>query len=273
MDQKVFQHFRDLIHRESGIALNKDKVALLSNRVSKRLRALCLSSIDEYLHFLERDDTGDELVNLLDVISTNVTYFFREPEHFTFLAEVFKKWNSDNRSRIRLWCAAASSGEEPYTLAITAKNNLDSRADFRMLATDICTNVLSKAQIGEYSPEQLRNVPAEIIRRYFRKTVRDDKDLWQVDSALGQSILFKRLNLNDFPYPLKGPFDIIFCRNVMIYFDLDLRRRIINEFNRLLAPGGYLFISRSETLLGIDHPFKSAAVSVYQKPSLNGASR
>ena len=266
MEQQVFDKLREIIYRESGISLNNDKVSLLSNRLQKRLRYLGLSTPNEYLAFLSEDHSGEELVELLDAISTNVTYFYREDEHFKQRGEMLGNWNAAKKNKLRIWCAAASSGEEPYTLAITVKEHLDLKAvDFKMLATDICLKVLRKALDGVYSEEQFRHMPVPIRNKYFEAVNVGGKRMYQVEPGLGDYITYKRLNLSVFPYPLKGPFDFIFCRNVMIYFDVQLRQKIINEFQRLLSPGGYLFVSRSETLLGVNHNLKTVAVSVYQK--------
>lgn len=268
MNDQLFEKFRELIHSESGIALTEEKRALLGNRINRRLRALNISSEKDYLDHVLMDKTGDELIKLLDAVSTNVTYFYREADHFDILSKELVELRSKNKREIKLWCAAASSGEEPYTLSITAAEALKSMppAGFKLLATDISTKVLKHATTGIYQEKQLSKTPPEILKKYFSRTSAATDSDYQVNPKLKDCIKFRRLNLAQFPFPLKGPLDIIFCRNVMIYFDLELRTKIMQEFERLLAPGGLLFLSRSENLLGIKHGLNSAGSSVYRKP-------
>ena len=261
LKNEVFNELRDLIHRESGIALTEEKKALLSSRLFKRLRALGLHDETEYLHRLKNDASGAELISLLDVISTNFTSFYREPDHFVVLADLARQWCNEKRE-LRLWCAAAASGEEPYTIAITLKESLTS--EYRVLATDISTRALEKAQHGLYAAKHVENVPAALRKKYFTKIGTEEPE-WQVNSELRSRILFRRLNLSRFPYPLRGDLDAIFCRNVMIYFTVALRQQIINELHRLLRPGGFLFLSHCENLLGMNHSFKPYSASVFRK--------
>ncbi|MCB0317544.1 MAG: protein-glutamate O-methyltransferase CheR [Bdellovibrionales bacterium] len=266
MEQKIFEYFRDLIYRESGITLSDQKRVLLANRIQKRLRKLNLQSDTEYLKIIELDVEGEELVHLIDAISTNHTFFFREIEHFKLIEKVFTEWKQAKKRKARIWCAASSSGEEPYSIAMIANEKLDLQVtDFKMLATDICTTVLRKAIQGNYRPSQLKDVPPELIRKYFHRIEIDEEDAVQVSSALKKLILYKKLNLTKAPYPIKGPFDIIFCRNVMIYFDNDLRTKLVDRFYNLLSPGGYLIVGHSESLSSIPHKFKMAQSAVYKK--------
>ena len=266
MEQKVFEKFRTLIHRESGISLNDQKRLLLTNRIQKRLRELNLNNEFEYLNIIELDVEGSELVYLLDAISTNHTFFFREIEHFNFIEEVFSGWKAEGKRKVRLWCAASSSGEEPYTIAMNAAEYLDlTKIDFKMLATDICTTVLKKAIKGVYKLNQLKDVPPNLAKKYFRRVSSDKEVMVQVHPALREMILYKRLNLTKFPYPVSGPFDIIFCRNVMIYFDDDLRTQLVSRFYDLLSTGGYLIVGHSESLSSIPHKFSMVQSAVYKK--------
>lgn len=266
MDTELFQKFRSLIFRESGISLGNDKLQLLTNRVNKRLKALRIKDPEEYLRIVELDQSGDELVRLIDVVSTNVTYFYREHEHFTRFAEILGNLRSSAQKEIKVWCAACSSGEEAYMLAMMAEETLDLRSTaFRILATDISVRVLEKAVLGLYEDKQLEKLPEALQRKYFREIETEAGDLWRVEPSLARLIVFKRLNLSSFPYPLKGPLDVIFCRNVMIYFGPELRQKVIDEFWKLLRPGGYLFLGHSENLLGIRHEFESKGVSTFRK--------
>ncbi len=267
MNGKVFDAFREIIEREAGIHLTDQKKSLLSNRIQKRLRALKLDDPADYLKLVKSDETGEELTNLIDVVSTNVTFFYRESRHFEILTDILEQYKEQKRDQIKIWCAAASSGEEPVTLAITAvevfKNN---SCDVKILGTDISTRVLHKAINGIYEEKQFEKMPRAVKLKYFSSVMIDEDKKWKTAQGIRNMVVYKRLNLAQFPYPLKGHLDVIFCRNVMIYFDMPLRARIIQEFYRLLSPGGYLFLSHSENLLGIKHEFQSKGVAVFRKP-------
>ncbi len=266
MDTQTFELFRKLIHDESGIKLLPQKRPLLASRISSRLRDLNLNSASQYLELIESDATGEELVKLIDAISTNTTSFYREAKHFEVLTRLIHSHVEQGHKSLKIWCAASSSGEEPYTLAITAKEALKGRfVDAKILATDICTNVLKKGVQGEYSEDAISKVPTELRDRYFAPIRNAEGEAWSADKSLRDLLLFRKFNLAEFPYPLKGPIDFIFIRNVMIYFDRELRQRIINEMIPLLRPGGYLFLSHSENLLGITHNLTNISSSVYQR--------
>ncbi len=263
VDKKVFDKFRKLIYEYSGICLGPRKEALVSARVGKRMRALDIAEFDEYLQYLEADDTGTEIVSFLDVISTNVTSFFREPRHFDFLRDVFSEWLEQGQQRFRFWCAAASSGEEPYSIAITLLEALKGRnADVRILATDISTKVLDECRQGVYREDKLETVPKALRLKYFHK---NGSGGYAVTQNLKDLILFKRLNLATPPFPMRGPLDVVFCRNVMIYFDNTVRLGLLNEAIRLLRPGGYLIVGHTESLAGMISNLKSVRPSVYTK--------
>lgn len=264
LNDEVFATLRDLVYRESGIVITDQKRPLLANRLAKRLKALKLSSDAEYLQIIETDREGSELVHLLDAVSTNVTYFFREPQHFEFLrSELIKIREQQPSHEVKIWCAAASSGDEPYTIAMNAEDIVPGK--WRLLGTDICMPVLQKAQAGLYKASDLEKVPDVMRRKYFTKVKMPDDEYAQVSPTLMSKVLFKRLNLVQFPYSLKGDFDFIFCRNVMIYFDKPTRQKIVEQFERLLRPGGSLILSLSESLLGINSILQKQPCSVYRK--------
>jgi chemotaxis protein methyltransferase CheR len=269
MDSQTFERFRDIIYERCGIVLSDEKQSLLSSRIQKRIRAHGLENERAYLEIIEVDASGEELIQLIDAISTNTTYFWREAEHFALFANILKEWKSQNKSSYRIWCAASSFGQEPYTLAMQVCESLSLRNDsVRILATDISTKALKRAQDGVYADEDIKKLPQHLRQRYFAQVARDDDALfshWSVNQELRSLILFKRLNLIEYPYPLKGPLDVIFCRNVMIYFDVPTRQRIIDEMCRVLAPGGFLFLSLSESLLGIQHQLDRSGPSVFRK--------
>ncbi len=267
MEKKVFDTFRDLVYQKSGITISESKEALVASRVAKRMRELSMTDEQAYLNFVLHEGGEDEIVNLLDIISTNVTSFFREEQHFQILSKLLDEWKSTGQKRFRIWCAAASSGEEPYTLAMTVAEKLsDSQFDAKILATDISTRVLAKCREGIYTCEKAESIPAELRKRYFTETHSGAKTMVSAKDSLRGLLKFTRLNLSEIPFAMSGPFDAIFCRNVMIYFDNTVRKRLLQECFRLLKPSGYLFVGHAESLTGILSGFKSVLPSVYIKP-------
>jgi chemotaxis protein methyltransferase CheR len=268
MDRRTFDTFRKLIYDKSGITLGEGKEALVSARVGKRLRALGYDGYKEYLQFLTGDseESDAEFIQFLDVISTNVTSFFRENEHFVFMADYVRRMVAEGRNKIRIWCAASSSGEEPYTLAMTfLENAKDFRGDCRILATDISTKILSMARKGEYTEAKMQGVSPPLRVRYFTSVGTGSNKVYTVSDELASMITFSRLNLSKPPFPMKGPFDLIFCRNVMIYFDNIVRKKLMDEFSRLLRPGGYLMVGHSESMAGMLCDMETVQPSVYVK--------
>jgi chemotaxis protein methyltransferase CheR len=266
LDRATFERIRDIVYSRSGIVLKDDKATLVAGRLGRRLRELGLTSPSEYLAFLERDQSGGELTNLLDAISTNVTYFFREPDHFELISQLHSRWVAAGQRRFRYWSAASSSGEEPYTLAMTLHALGTSNLDLKILATDISTSILEQAIAGVYPEKALGEIPRQLFMRYFRRQPGAGPPMYEVTEELRQLVTFRHLNLAVFPSPLHGPLDMILCRNVMIYFDQKLRSRLVREFARLLKPGGCLIISHAESLVGIDVDLKLVRPSVYVKP-------
>jgi|WetSurMetagenome_2_1015567.scaffolds.fasta_scaffold142838_2 chemotaxis protein methyltransferase CheR len=267
MDQKTFDQFCRIVYDKSGIAINGNKNALVAARVGKRLRELGLSDDREYLDLILKDPDGEEIVHLLDVISTNVTSFFRENAHFDFFGDTVFKWYEQGQRKFRFWSAASSTGEEPYTLAITLLNKIGSGvADMKILATDISTRALAKCREGTYSRTKLSGVPDHMVSRFFKCERNGKEDVFEVKNELRDIIAFSRLNLSKPPFPMQGPLDAIFCRNVMIYFDNRVRSDLLEECYRLLKPNGYLFVGHAESLTGILSGFKPVMPSVYVKP-------
>ena len=263
---KEFQQFRTLIYEESGISLGEQKKSLLVSRLSKRLRDLNLETFSEYYAKVMEDQTREEFMRLLDLISTNKTDFFREPKHFDFLRErILPELNTTKQ--IRIWSSACSTGEEPYTIAMTLFDHVQNPAqwDFKILASDLSTRVLAKAALGLYEEDRFRGVPPEVVQRHFLRGRGDQTGVFKVKPHLATAITFRRLNLMDDRFPIKNPLDLIFCRNVMIYFDRPTQETLVNKFHYYLKPGGYLFIGHSENLQWVTHPFKSLAPTIYQK--------
>lgn len=265
MDGSTFHRLCSIAYEKAGITLGPSKEALVAARVGKRLRALGLTSEKEYLAKLEEDETGEETVEFLDVISTNHTSFFRERDHFELLRDLVVDWRREGLTRLRIWSAASSSGEEPFSIAFTLSDLSDAaEMDWRILATDISTRVLKKAEAARFSAERLASLELSAQRRYFERVPKTDD--FVVRPTLRAKIVFRRLNLAVPPYPMRGPFDIIFCRNVMIYFDQAVRQRVITAMERLLRPGGYLLIGHSEALSGIQFGLHMLRPSVFVKP-------
>ncbi|MEN6624718.1 MAG: CheR family methyltransferase [Candidatus Sumerlaeia bacterium] len=265
MEASTFNRFRSIVYEHSGIALGEGKEALVSARIGKRLRALNIADHKAYLKYVEQDASGEEIVQLLDAISTNVTHFFREPAHFDFVKETVAVWAGQGQTRMRFWSAACSTGEEPYSLAITLREALGARgADAKILATDISTRVLSAARSGVFESDKLKNVAPALREKYFRP-VEGHPHGRIAREELRNMMVFRRMNLAKPPFPMRGPLDIVFCRNVMIYFDNDVRKALLNEILRLLKPGGYLIVGHAESLTGMIADLKAVRPSIYVK--------
>ncbi len=269
MEDRVFNKFREIVYEKCGISLGDNKKNLVSARLGKRMRYLGMEDYKQYLEYLTKEENDDEIVSFLDAISTNVTHFYREESHFEFLGETLKNWFESGQRRFRLWSAACSSGEEPYTMAFTADQavGLD-KTDTKILATDISTRVLQKAIDAKYAEPLVSKVPENIRRKYFIKIGEKNKAgeyLYQVQPFIKEAVVIRRFNLSEFPYSLQGPLDMIFCRNVMIYFDKSLREKMVKEFTRILKPGGFLIVGHTESLIGISGELKTYRTSVYRK--------
>lgn len=269
MDAALFRRFCDLAYQKAGIFLKEGKESLVAARIAKRLRVLGLVDDRQYLNYLEQDNSGDELVQFLDAISTNYTSFLREREHFDFLMDCIKKWISEGQHRIRVWCAASSSGEEPYSLAITILDAAgDQKIDLKILATDISTKVLSQASSGFYDSTRIEPLSALQRERYFifKEKKANNEKIFEVRPEVKKKIVFKRLNLSQPPFPMSGPLDVIFCRNVMMYFDHRVRQGLVNELERLLSFHGFITIGHAETLNGLTTPLVPFRPSIYCHP-------
>ncbi len=266
LSPQMFLRFCDLVYEKAGIRLGPQKEALVAARMGKRMRTLGVGSYEAYYQVVKDDVSGDELVEMLNAISTNVTYFFREEHHFQFLTGLLQKWSGAGQKSFRIWCAAASTGEEPYTIAMTAQAALPKGCEVKILATDISTRALDVARAGRYEPRHLEKVPEGHVRRFFRKETEADGTVrYAVADELRRMISYARLNLAKPPFPMKGPFDVVFCRNVMIYFDNPVRKGLLDEAWRVLKPGGYLLVGHAESLSGMLSHFKSVEPSVYVK--------
>ena len=269
LDPRTFNRFAQLVYARCGIVLTEKKEALVQARVGKRMRQLGMKDFADYFRLVDADANGDETVHLLDVISTNVTSFYREARHFEVLTELLRKWEQAGQTTFRIWCAAASTGEEPYTIAFTVRDALHNGTDARILATDISTRVLGRARAAVYTARDLEKVPRPVVNKYFQRQHSADAnggpETYSVVPEVRNMITFARLNLATPPFPMRGPFDVVFCRNVMIYFDDAIRTRLLADCYRLLRPGGYLMVGHAESLTGILSEFKSVEPAVYIK--------
>ena len=270
LTEAEFQRFSELIYRQVGIFMKPEKKELLNARLGKRLRECQIDSFQEYFEFISRPDQRQrEFLKFLDSVSTNFTSFFREVSHFEYLkSHVLPELTARLTGReLNLWSSASSSGEEPYTIAIFLNEFRTAHHPglrCRILATDISTKVLSQAQAGIYPVEQTSKVPPEILRRYFQKGVGPSVGKVKIKDELRRQVSFQRFNLMD-DFPWHGEFEVIFCRNVMIYFDRQTQEKLVKKFYQCLKHGGYLFIGHSESISTISHDFVQVEATTYKK--------
>lgn len=254
-----FEQIRKFIYEHAGINLSSAKKDMVYSRLGRRLRATGLKTFKDYIALLATDNI-DEWESFVNSLTTNLTSFFREAHHFPVLAEHVR--GLKNRP-INIWCNAASTGEEPYTIAMTMMDLFNSLSPpVRIIATDIDTSALQKASNGVYSLEQAEKLPQDILERFFLKGRGENSGQVRVRQELRDLIEFKQLNLQDTNWPIKGPFDAIFCRNVMIYFDRPTQHKILQRFVPIMQRDALLFAGHSESLQGID-VFKSRGKTVY----------
>lgn len=261
-----FERISGLLQSACGIALHTGKQELVRGRLAKRLRALGISNFTDYLAHLEADETGEELTHMVDVLTTNKTSFFREPQHFEHLAQDVLPARAARGGRICIWSAGCSSGEEAYSLAIVLCETLPEadRRDARILATDICTRMVAATREAVYGEDALRDLAPGLVQKHFVRVGADRPRRFRVADHARRLVRPARLNLME-PWPMKIPFDIIFCRNVMIYFDRPTRQGLVERFGDILAPGGRLFVGHSESLTGTPHGLRYVQPAVYAK--------
>jgi chemotaxis protein methyltransferase CheR len=263
-----FDFLRLVVGENAGIVLGPSKRQLVQGRLASRLRELGFNSYERYCDHV-RESGPEELVALINALTTNVTAFFRENHHFEALAQFMLpealKRNQQSR-RVRIWSAGCSTGEEPYCLAIVANEVLPSNQhwDLKILASDIDSNVLAAAQRGIYSMDRLANIAPPRLQRFFRKGVAEQSGNAKISSQLAAQVSFRTLNLLH-DWPMRGPFDVIFCRNVMIYFDQATRERLVARFAELLAVDGYLCLGHSESIQPGSGPFRLVGKTIYRR--------
>jgi len=260
--QADFERIRKLIYSHAGISLSKGKQNMVYSRLARRLRANGMTSFHEYLNFLERGNP-EEWEAFTNALTTNLTAFFREQHHFPILEKHVEK--RKNQNKIQLWCSASSTGEEPYSMAMAMMQAFKTFSPpVHILATDLDTNVLAKAQLGIYSLDKLEKIPKEKLKQFFLKGKGVHAGSARVRPELRNMITFRQLNLLDESWPIRGPFDAIFCRNVMIYFDKQTQYKILKKFVPLLAPDGLLFAGHSESFQHAVDLFKLREKTVYE---------
>jgi chemotaxis protein methyltransferase CheR len=273
ISERDFTRFSQLIYEVCGIRMPPHKRSMLEARLRKRLRTLGLTSYEEYRDYIfSHEGMVDELTNMIDVVTTNKTDFFREPRHFDFLNEIalpelIATTAAGVDRPLRIWSAGCSSGEEPYTIAMVLEEfaGAGSKLRYQILATDVSTQVLEKAVLGVYHQDKIEPVPLPLRRKYLLKSRQKTDPRVRITPELRAKVQFRHLNFMDEHYAVSDPQDIIFCRNVIIYFDRPTQERFLSRLCRCLAPGGYLMMGHSETLSGMSLPVVQQAPAVYRK--------
>ncbi|MYM21364.1 SAM-dependent methyltransferase [Duganella sp. FT135W] len=261
---REFVQFQRFIYDAAGITMANGKQALVSGRLAKRLAHYQLDSYGDYLRLLESRAQPAELQMAVDLLTTNETYFFREPKHFALLRELAQEARDKNRT-LRVWSAASSSGEEAYSISMVLADVIGEDAAWEVLGTDISTRVLQSARRGHYPMERASQMPPAYLKRFCLKGQGSEAGTMLIERGLRQRVQFQHLNLNA-PLPKVGTFDVIFLRNVMIYFNLETKRQVVARLLAQLRPGGYFLIGHSETLNDINDSMTAVAPSIYRKP-------
>ncbi|MBI9016922.1 MAG: protein-glutamate O-methyltransferase [Phycisphaerae bacterium] len=266
-----FRRISDVIYKHCGINLHEGKKTLVRARLAKRIRELNFNDVTSYIDFALHQDNIHEFYNLVDSISTNLTSFFREKVHFdyirqTFLPQLLQQKKTQGNNQIRIWSAGCSSGEEPYTIAITMAEELAGKGswDLKILASDVSTRILKTAQAGIYDSSKIKPLSTQQRLKYMTNIKVDGQITHQVRPELKSKISFRYLNLME-SWPFKGPFDIIMCRNVMIYFDKPTQTKLVNRYYDCQAKGGLLCIGHSESLTNTNHKYKYVMPATYMK--------
>lgn len=266
---KDFERVRSLARQHTGIALSDAKQEMVYSRLGRRLRQLGIDTFSDYLDLVERQGFEGELTEFTNAITTNLTSFFRENHHFEYLAQTMlpelMRLRASER-HIRIWCSASSTGEEPYSIAMVVKEVMPKNSgwDIKILATDLDTNVLATAERGIYQESRINGISAERKKRFFLRGKNKQVGFVRVVPELRQMITFRKLNLMDKQWPMRGPLDIIFCRNVMIYFTKETQKTIVERFSELLADDGYLVMGHSETLYKVSDRFELIGKTMYR---------
>lgn len=268
-----FNDLVKIIYDKTRIQMSEHKRALVNSRIIKRLRALNMSSFKEYIDFLRNVSDEEEITNFINAVTTNKTDFFRENKHFEYMKSNFlpsweKSYQEGRVKNLRIWSAACSTGEEPYTIAMTLHEYFGERYgkyDIKILASDIDTNVLSHAMRGVYKEESVDPIANSILKKYFLKGTGEKAGFYKVKEILQKDLFFRQLNFKESDFDIHTMFDLIFCRNVIIYFDKDFQKELFNKFYRYMKEDSLVFIGHSETLFGISDKFKYVSSNIYKK--------
>lgn len=267
--ERDFNRIRQLVSQHTGISLSDAKRDMVYSRLARRLREVDLQDFGSYCSLIDSPEGEDELLNFTNAITTNLTSFFREPHHFeylqnTLLPELMK--TNAHTKRIRLWSAGCSTGEEPYSIALAIREVIPENSgwDIKILATDLDSNVLDKGQSGIYDAERIAGLSKQRVKNWFLRGKGDKSHLVRVHPSLQEMITFKRLNLMN-EWPIKGPFDFMFCRNVVIYFDKPTQSVLFDRYANLLVDDARLFLGHSETMFKVCDRFKLIGNTIYQK--------
>ncbi len=271
MTNDDFKRLSEFVFEQSGIKMPPVKKVMLQSRLQKRLRQLKIVSFKEYADYVfSPEGQKNEIIHMLDVVSTNKTDFFREPVHFDFLNEqVLNEFLSEYRSNynLKVWSAGCSSGEEPYTIAITLNEfkNKNPKFDYSILGTDISSQILQNAAMAVYKEERIANIPLELKKKYFLRSKDKTARTVRVQKVLRDKVKYQRLNFMDNTYKLPDMFDVIFCRNVLIYFNRETQEQVISRLCTKLKTGGYLFIGHSESILGMTLPLEQIKPTIFRR--------
>ena len=268
-----FSELVKIIYDKTRIQMTDHKRALVNARISKRLRALNMDSFKEYIDSLKNASDDEEVTNFINAVTTNKTDFFRENKHFEYMKSSFlpaweKSYKEGKVHNLRIWSAACSTGEEPYTIAMTLHEYFGERYDkydIKILASDIDTNVLSHAMRGVYKEESVEPIANSILRKYFLKGSGENEGFYRVKSLLQKDLFFRQLNFKEADFNIHTMFDLIFCRNVIIYFDKEFQKELFLKFYKYMKEDSLVFIGHSETLFGISDKFKYVASNIYKK--------
>ena len=270
LNDKQFKFICRLVYDATGIVLDERKREMVYRRLMRRTRELKIPSFSEYCSLLQ-SGCDNELPKFINSITTNLTSFFRENHHFEYLKNQFIPEHLDqfkDSKRLRIWSAACSTGEEPYSLAITLMESMSSLLsiwDAKILATDLDTDVLQHGKQGIYKAERIKDIDSQYKKKWFKRGSGDNSELVKVHPKLASLITFKQLNLLE-PWPMKGPFDVIMCRNVLIYFDRQTQKQLIDRYFELIRPGGLLILGHSESLAKDETQFKVEGRTIFKKP-------
>lgn len=272
MSEEIFEQLGTFIHQEFGIKMPESKRLMLQSRLQKRLRTLDIDSFEAYCEYLfSEEGQRYELIHMIDMVSTNKSDFFREPDHFDYLVRTalpsLLPSRPTERLNLRIWSAGCSSGEEPYTLAIVLAEYAARNPGtyYSILASDISTRVLETAKQAIYTEDRIESIPMELRLRYFLRSKDRYKALVRVVPELRTHVQFRRINFMDDNFGIEQKMDLIFCRNVIIYFDKPTQQRLLNKFCECLTRDGYIFMGHSETLHGLNVPLRPVAPTIYRK--------